>query len=90
MYSLLDYDTLFRVCLKSQIFQLAKNPLSEYDVVEPAYVARQKSAQSLQGQSAVNGQVVELLRQWQRSEEGRMAQKWYREGKKLIILRPGQ
>lgn len=44
----------------------------------------------MQGQSAVNTQIVELLRQWQRSEEGRMAQKWYREGKKLLILRRGQ
>ena len=43
MYSLLDYDTLFMVCLKSQIFLLAKNPLSDYDIVEPAYVAKQKN-----------------------------------------------
>ena len=37
----------------------------------------------------MNTQIVELLKQWQKSEEGRMAQKWYREGKKLIILRHG-
>lgn len=77
------------VCLKSQIFQLAKNPLSDYDIVEPAYIAKQKNIQNMQGQNAVNTQIVELLKQWQKSEEGRMAQKWYREGKKLIILRQG-